>query len=305
MAPQSQAHAIGGGAVCTNGAPSASYAHAGARRWMALKAICARRLSQMDAAAIQQLDQDPGFPRCPRARSRSRTQAVNGMSAFHKLIASVRSALDQPPTPDGVDLAATAPPTAPSLRRAELCSRFASELEAVGGDYLGEMTAAETAQRIGLLAKQLSIRSAAIGEGVALAMAPFAKALRAAGVELIDLESARDTAVMRDRLAACDLGIVEANYAIAATGTLAVVADARRPNSLTLLPPFNLILIEAERVLPDLAAVISALGAETIAAHRISLITGPSRTADIEKMIVLGVHGPKQLYVAMVLPRER
>jgi len=39
--------------------------------------------------------------------------------------------------------------------------------------------------------------------------------------------------------------------------------------------------------------------------HRIALITGPSRTADIEKMIVVGVHGPKQLYAMIVWAEPR
>jgi L-lactate dehydrogenase complex protein LldG len=98
--------------------------------------------------------------------------------------------------------------------------------------------------------------------------------------------------------------VVEADYAIAATGTLVVVATPRRPGSLTLLPPANVILVDAARVLPDIAAVLNALGPAMIQEHRVAFITGPSRTADIEKMIVLGVHGPKDLYAAVVWPGE-
>jgi L-lactate utilization protein LutC len=96
------------------------------------------------------------------------------------------------------------------------------------------------------------------------------------------------------------MAVAEAHYAIAATGTLVVVATPARPSSLTLLPPANLIMVDAARVLPNMAAVVSALGPDTIRQHRVAFITGPSRTADIEKMIVLGVHGPKHLYAAVV-----
>ena len=91
--------------------------------------------------------------------------------------------------------------------------------------------------------------------------------------------------------------MVEADYAIAATGTLAMLATPERPGSLTLLPPVNVILVNADRIVPDLAAVIAAIGPAAIATHRLALITGPSRTADIEKRIVIGVHGPREIHV--------
>ena len=81
-----------------------------------------------------------------------------------------------------------------------------------------------------------------------------------------------------------------------------MVGAPDRPNSLTLLPPTNLIIINADRMWPDLAAAVSAIGAATFTSKRVALITGPSRTADIEKMIVLGVHGPKKLYALIVWP---
>ncbi|MGH7917699.1 MAG: LutC/YkgG family protein [Candidatus Binataceae bacterium] len=224
------------------------------------------------------------------------------MSAFHKLISSVRSALEHLPETAEVPLRQVEPmPTVPSARRVELCARFARELEAVGGHFMGVLSPLDSARKVAELARQLGVHSASIGDGVEVAAQPFVAALRNAGLELVGVE---EDGAMIKRLAACDLGVIEADYAVAASGTVAVIAGARRPNSLTLLPPINIILVHANRVMPDLAAVIAAFGNETIATRRISLITGPSRTADIEKMIVLGVHGPRELHVGIIWPER-
>lgn len=229
------------------------------------------------------------------------------MAEFHKLIANLRGALERHRTPahhDGAAGAApTAVPVAQSARRAELASAFARELEALGGRFLGTLTPAEAAQRIAEVAASLKAKTAAVGEGVANDPAPIAAALKRAGVDLLPGAAAADDearAALRQRLARCDLAVAEAHYAIASTGTLVMVATPGRPSSLTLLPPANVVIVDAARMMPDLAAALAALGAHAIASHRVALVTGPSRTADIEKRIVLGVHGPRELYVAIV-----
>jgi L-lactate dehydrogenase complex protein LldG len=236
------------------------------------------------------------------------------MSAFHKMIATVKSALER--TPRAVPAHGAAPrpvvPVAPDVRRTELLAQFARELEAVGGAFLGAFAADEIRARAVALARETGTRTAAIGAGVTLDADPIARALEHAGVAVIRSPGATsaggpdDTAraAYRQQVAGCDLGIVEADAAIAATGTLAVIGASDRPNSLTLLPPSNLIIIHADRIRPDLAAAIASIGAATFTAKRVAFITGPSRTADIEKMIVLGVHGPKKLYAIAIWPNE-
>jgi L-lactate utilization protein LutC len=143
----------------------------------------------------------------------------------------------------------------------------------------------------------------AVGTGLVTDPAPMVEALQLAGITVFRTAAVADDAgraELRGKLARCDFAVVEADYAIAATGTLAMVATPERPGSLTLVPPVNVILVSAERILPDLAATISAIGSATIASHRLALVTGPSRTADIEKRIVLGVHGPREIHVAVV-----
>jgi L-lactate dehydrogenase complex protein LldG len=236
------------------------------------------------------------------------------MSAFHKMIATVKSALERTPRAVPAHGAAPSPavPVAPDARRTELLAQFARELEAVGGAFLGAFAPDEIRARAVALAREIRVRTAAIGAGVTLDADPIARALEHTGVAVIRPTGARRAGVAddaaraayREQVAGCDLGIIEADAAIAATGTLAVIGTPDRPNSLTLLPPSNLIIIHADRMQPDLAAAIANIGATTFNTKRVALITGPSRTADIEKMIVLGVHGPKKLYAIAIWPNE-
>ncbi|HVA80385.1 MAG TPA: lactate utilization protein [Candidatus Binataceae bacterium] len=230
------------------------------------------------------------------------------MAELHKLVATLRTALE-------ADKAASphapaehpAMPVAPGGSRAELAARFARELEAVGGRLLGILTLAEAIDRIVALARETNPRLVAIADGAAGDASAIASALDGAGFAVMRTTPAIDDgarAAIRDRLSRADIGIAEADYAIASTGTLAVLTTPNGPSSLTLLPPSSVITVRVDRIVTDLAAALEALGPETLATHRMTLITGPSRTADIEKRIVLGVHGPKSLDVIVVWPRD-
>jgi L-lactate dehydrogenase complex protein LldG len=208
--------------------------------------------------------------------------------------------------------AATAPPHstangqqgAESRPRAagELRAQFIAALTAVGGHPIEVADEAETVERISGLVRSAGIRSAVIGAGITTDSALLAMRLAGNGCEVttVRAQGGPSAAGFKKRLSEIDAGIVEADYAIAATGTLALVAGPERPRSVSLLPPTNIVLLRAKRILPDLAAVLRAVGPETVAAHPMVLVTGPSRTADIEKRIVIGVHGPKELYVVII-----
>jgi L-lactate dehydrogenase complex protein LldG len=195
---------------------------------------------------------------------------------------------------------------AQSAQRAELASTFARELEEVGGKFLGVLTPAEVNSRIVTLAGEIGAKTVALGQGLALDMDIVGEALERADFRIVRTLPVADSerAAMRARVADAELGIAEADFAIASTGTLAVVANANRPGALTLLPTASLVIVQIDRVMPNLAAVLAAMGPEGVAANRLTLITGPSRTADIEKRIVLGVHGPKSLHVIVVWPHD-
>lgn len=229
------------------------------------------------------------------------------MAEIHKIIATLKTALET----GGAAMAHTSAvphpvPVRSVMYRAELATSLARELEAVGGKFLGILSPAETTARIAVFAGEIGARTVSLGTGLALDMEAVGEALERAGCTLVRTLPVADIerAAMRERVANSDLGIAEAEYAIASTGTLAVVSTDSRPSSLTLLPPASLLIVQIERILPTLADALAALGAGGVAANRMTLITGPSRTADIEKRIVLGVHGPKSLYLIIVWPRD-
>ena len=100
-------------------------------------------------------------------------------------------------------------------------------------------------------------------------------------------------------LAACDAGVTTCRALVAQTGSILVTAaDAGRAG--TVLPPHHVVLATADQVVPDLPAVWDLLQAGGRVPSFVSLVTGPSRTADIERTLVLGAHGPIRLTVILI-----
>ncbi len=226
------------------------------------------------------------------------------MGGFETIIGRIKQRLNLGADAAPADGTGARPPDAPSrvLDAGESRAQFIAALSGAGGHPIEASDEADAAGKIGALLRSIGARSAALGEGITIDSKMMAARLAGAGFEIttVDAQGGPPVAAFKQRLAENDAGIVEADYAIAATGTLAMIGAPTRPRSLSLIPPNNIVLLSAARILPNLAAVLSAVGAETIAAQPMVLITGPSRTADIEKRIVIGVHGPKELYVVIV-----
>ncbi len=93
-----------------------------------------------------------------------------------------------------------------------------------------------------------------------------------------------------------------ARAGIAATGTLCLELTDPAERSATALPPIHLAFLQASKIVPDLYALtdtIASLLAAPGSAY-LSLTTGPSRTADIERVLTIGVHGPKELHILIL-----
>jgi L-lactate dehydrogenase complex protein LldG len=97
----------------------------------------------------------------------------------------------------------------------------------------------------------------------------------------------------------CDVGITECDALIAQTGGVAVSSRSAGGRALSVLPPHHIVIARGEQLVPDLPAAFALLQQKYSPRFpsMISIITGPSRTGDIERILVLGAHGPKKLTI--------
>jgi len=103
------------------------------------------------------------------------------------------------------------------------------------------------------------------------------------------------------RLANCGVGLTAVDYAIAETGTIVLTSDEQNSLLVSLLPAVHIALVRSSQIAASLDEVISRIGKERIgrldSSRSVTLITGPSRTSDVELILSIGVHGPKELRV--------
>ena len=100
-------------------------------------------------------------------------------------------------------------------------------------------------------------------------------------------------------LETCDAAITGCDALIAQTGSVLVSPASAGGRALSVLPPHHIVIAKRNQVVPDLASalqVVRKLYAPNWPSF-LSFITGPSRTGDIERILVLGAHGPKKLTI--------
>lgn len=104
------------------------------------------------------------------------------------------------------------------------------------------------------------------------------------------------------RMNEADVGITGTHWAIAETGTLALAAGPGSERLASLLPPVHVAVVEEAQIVPDLFDVFQVLesaGLESLTSN-LTLITGPSKTGDIELRLTTGVHGPAEWHVIII-----
>jgi L-lactate dehydrogenase complex protein LldG len=134
------------------------------------------------------------------------------------------------------------------------------------------------------------------------AVASNAPALRSCGITaLAGVESGiTDRERLRALCSTAACGITACDYALADTGTLVMLSSPQEARMISLLPPMHIAIVQRERLLTGLDELLNLLPHPAELTSSMVLITGPSRTADIEQILVRGVHGPGEIHVVVV-----
>jgi len=213
--------------------------------------------------------------------------------ARSRVLAAVREAL--------IDLSGrtSAPPPVTTFgetdeSKASLAQKFATELQAVAGSAMivrdrAECAASMASYLLGRGVRSVAVQSSPLAQGIALQLDGF------------DVSSA--VKLDRHELERRDCALLEARSLLADTGSATVILNNTQDRLLPYLPRTCAIVAELgslhATLTPQALACISDSAASGARGEAL-IVTGPSRTADIEKVLVLGAHGPQALAVFIV-----
>jgi L-lactate dehydrogenase complex protein LldG len=140
------------------------------------------------------------------------------------------------------------------------------------------------------------LRAKGLGR-IALPVSPlFEKLGIPAALRQAGLEARTWDGMTLDELYDFDASLTDVTYAIAETGSLVIKSSAQHGRALSLVPIVHVAIVEPRNCLPDLLDLMETLGREGVG-NNVTIITGPSKTADIEGALVVGVHGPGEVQV--------
>lgn len=182
-----------------------------------------------------------------------------------------------------------------NTRAAELYERFKAKLEAVSGECYRVKTEEEAGKLIGTVLEQKGVKNVALLEGEISRIGNFTQQLKS-----YDIDVMGDN--FREVTPDAHAGITQVSYAIAELGTLVQAdEDANVDQRLcSTLVPIHVAVVRTSTLIPNLAETMSTIHSLPRIPGFVGFITGPSRTSDIERVLTIGVHGPKQLIVVFV-----
>ncbi|HEV3141946.1 MAG TPA: lactate utilization protein [Vicinamibacterales bacterium] len=181
--------------------------------------------------------------------------------------------------------------TAPAIPQLEppsqeaMLARFLAELDALGVEHHVDDSADAVRARIISIVYNRSVL------GWNVDRLPYAVATA--------LPGAANGESPRDVQARADVGVTGCDAVIAETGTLVMLSGAGKPRAASLLPPIHVAIVRRTEMFMTMGEYFTRRPATIATAACCTFITGPSRTADIELTLTVGVHGPRKVIVVV------
>lgn len=184
--------------------------------------------------------------------------------------------------------------------REGLVAQFESELLQIGVRFYRAATTDAAAEYIEQTALERKAKTIIAADAEGVEKIGLQKRLDSNGIRYVTEAS---DAGFRPIAIEAGIGVSGVDYALADTGTLVLLAGRGQARSISLLPPVHIAIVERDQIVSGLDDLFQLLRFEkglSDLGSAITFITGPSRTADIELTLVVGVHGPQELHVVII-----
>jgi L-lactate dehydrogenase complex protein LldG len=179
---------------------------------------------------------------------------------------------------------------------ADLYVIFANALAGLQGRAYRAGNNEEALSRLDKVISEIQPRKAVVSDDPVTRSIGIVKFLSNRDIEV--LSAANKIEKHKDACFTADIGITGADYALADTGTVAILHWNNNPRLYSIAPHAHIAIVPEYRLLPDMDSLIERLQADAVGLPAaISLITGPSSSADICMTPIIGMHGPGRLYV--------
>lgn len=176
---------------------------------------------------------------------------------------------------------------------ADLVARFTDTLTALYGEVIRAGSADDALNRLGNVLNNLGATRVAANDEAPLSGVDLAARWPDIAWHIVG----RTDGDLRAFCAGADAGVTGADAALAETGSIVVSSGPGRSRLVSLLPPVHIALVPVSSLTSDLLTWAAARSGELPA--NVTVISGPSRTADIEQTLAIGMHGPKRVIVIL------